>query len=160
MALGPLLECVLVELVDVLGEKSLTDLLGFLVRRFSDHPGNECHRRRKLQLSQRKAARVEIVDRKVTVRMEDNRPFTEGTGERLIGKPLLNDDGVVVIGSRLFQKVAHVHGFPGAGGTDENRVLGCGRSSKECAQTDQVVLRSVVDRLGLGKMGRKRGRER
>ena len=88
VALGPLIERVEIELIDVLGEKRLADLLGLRVRRLTDHPGHKGNGRRQLQLGERKSAGVKIVNREVAVRMKDDRPLAEGAGENAHRKAL------------------------------------------------------------------------
>jgi hypothetical protein len=72
-----------------------------------------------------KPFRVEVIDRQVTVRMNDYRPrsFFHCGGVDAVAESFLDDDCVGEVSFGLRQKVAHRHGFSRAAHAEQHRVL-------------------------------------
>src|SRR5687768_12257854 len=104
VSLRPLLECVIVELMNVACQNRLPHLLGFSIRRLANHAGKQRHRGRHLELSERRSSGIEIVDCKVTVRLKDYRTFAKCSGECLVRKSFFYNYGIVEIWRGLFEK--------------------------------------------------------
>ena len=84
----PFREGVGIKLVDVLADLRLAKLLFLGVGRLADHFRDEGNRAGDLELIERQALRIEIVDRQFTIGMNQDRSAAQALGELLVGKSL------------------------------------------------------------------------
>ncbi len=105
---------------------------------------------------EREAMRVEVVDRQVAVRLEDDRArvWLDGACVEFVGEPFLDDDGVVVEGFGLREEVADCDALACAAHAQQDRMLrrGASAGSGKRRHADEVALRSLVERLGVRKV--------
>ena len=158
MLARPFRERVGIKLVDVLADLGLAKLLLLGVGRLADHFRDEGNGAGDLKLIERKPLRIEVIDGQFAIGMNQDRPAAQTLGELLVGKPFLDDDGVVVTGLGLGQEVVHRERLARAGHADEHRMLR--RAANERPHPGKIAVGAVVDRLGLGQMRREGGRER
>ena len=130
----------------------------FFVGRLPRHLGNECGGCGDLQVGQRSALRIEIVEGQVAVGLDHDGSAAQCLRPDTVGKPLFENEGEVVIRVGLRKQIAHERGLPRPSHPEQDRELR--RAGKEIADTDQVVIRSIVKRFGAVEVPREGGGER
>jgi hypothetical protein len=118
---NPFIKPVGVELIDVLGNLSEAQVspvfISWVPRHFC-HQSGGCGN---LKISQRSALRVEVIEGQIAVRLDHNGSATLRLCPDPVGKPLLDDEGEVVIGVALRKQVAYEGGLPRAGHAEQDR---------------------------------------
>ena len=86
---APVLERILVEQVQVLGDLRLSEHLFVLLGTKPNHPGDQGGCRRQMIRGERQTLRVQVVDRQVPVGMDDDRTRTllDGGGVDPVAQP-------------------------------------------------------------------------
>ena len=87
MFAGPFVKCVGVELMHVLADLGLAQLLLFGIGRLANHFRDEGHRTGDLELIERQALRIEIIEGQFAIGMNQNRRAAQTLGEFFVGKP-------------------------------------------------------------------------
>ena len=100
--------------------------------------------------------RVQIVDRQVAIRLNDDWPCVWFDRPRVdfVRKPFLDDDGVVVERFGLRKQVADSDALPGAAHTEQDRMLRrfVSFGTGEGGHTNQIPLSAFVNRLCVFQM--------
>ena len=136
-----------VELVQVLRELRLPQREFLRVVGLTHHPREERHGGGEVQLGERQALGVEVVEGERRVRVDHNGRFAHRFGEALVGKTLLDQQRVAEMICRLKQQILDEGGLAGSGHADQHRVLR--RPAYSRAHADQVAVAPVVESLGV-----------
>src|SRR5439155_4688853 len=91
----------------------------------ADHPGHQRSGRGKVIRRERKPFRIEVVDRQVAVRVDDDWAgiFIDRLRVNAVGKAFLDNNGIGEVTLRLREQVADTYGFSSTAHAKQNSVL-------------------------------------
>ena len=149
MTRGPGLVLVHIETLDLLGEQGLADAVLVDVRRRTRHEMRDGRGSAKLVGAEWQAARVEVVEREVSIGPHDDRFAAVETREQIVGQPFLHDGGEIVVRGGLREQVDGEDRFSRSRSTEHDAVLrahGALLADKGGA-ADESAARAVVNGL-------------
>ncbi len=164
VALAPFGECVVEKQRDELRDLSLAGKLLVFVGADSDKLRDQRSRGCEMLRRERHPVRIEVVDGQVAVRLDDDRTRIRCDGARvaLVGKPFLDNHGVVVKRLGLAEQITDGDALTRAAHAEKHRVLRrfVSIAADESSDTDEVTRGTVIERLGVREMASECGTER
>ena len=160
----PVLERIFVKQIQILGDLRLPQHLFVFLAGDADHAGNQCGCGGKMVGGEGQTFGVEIIDRQIAVRMNDDRAraFLNRLRVNPIGQPFFDDDRIGEIAFGLGQKIAHGHGSARAGHSQQYGVLRrliAFPPPENVSMPTRLLDRTVVDGFGGCQVSGERARD-